>query len=329
MRKVSGQTWFLAAVVVGSGALIGYLLFFHASGNGSQAAGPASRLRLADIPFDGQRAYDYLKKICELGPRPSGSQRMDAQRQLLTTHFERLGAKVVRQEFRAVHPLDGSAVEMVNLIVQWHPERKERILLGAHYDTRPFPDRDPARPRGVFVGASDGASGVALLMELGRKMPDLGGKYGVDFVLFDGEELVFAERGPYCLGSKHFAERYAAEPPAYRYRQGAVLDMIGDADLQLYEEVNSMQWPETRAVVEAIWSTARKLGVREFIPRPGYAISDDHLPLCTIAKIPVCDVIDFDYPHWHTEADTADKCSALSLAKVGWVMHEWLKEAVK
>ena len=328
MRKISGQTWFLAVVVAGSCLLVGYLVLFYGPENGSQAAGPTSRLKLEDIPFDGQRAYDYLKKICQLGPRPSGSKAMDAQRQYLTTHFERLGAKVTRQEFRANHPLDGSAVDMVNLIVQWHPDRKERILLGAHYDTRPYPDRDPTRPRGTFVGASDGASGVALLMELGRKMPDLAGKYGVDFVLFDGEELVFSERGDYCLGSKLFAERYVAEPPPYRYRQGVVLDMIGDADLQLYEEVNSMQWPETRAIVEAIWSTAKKLGVREFIPRPRHAVSDDHLPLCTIAKIPVCDVIDFDYTHWHTEGDTADKCSALSLAKVGWVMHEWLKTAV-
>ncbi len=260
MRKISGQTWFLAAVVIASGALLGYLLMFYAPSSGSQAAAPASKLRLEDIPFDGQRAYDDLKKLCELGPRQAARSPWKRQQELLTKHFERLGAKVVRQEFRVRHPLDGSAVPMVNLIVQWHPERKERILLAAHYDTRPYPDQDPARPKGVFVGASDGASGVALLMELGTKMRDLAGKYGVDFVLFDGEELVFAERGEYFLGSKHFAEQYVTNPPGYRYRTGVVLDMVGDADLQLYQEVNSMQWRETRSIVEAIWSTARRLG---------------------------------------------------------------------
>ncbi len=89
---------------------------------------------------------------------------------------------------------------MANIIVQWHPERKERILLAAHYDTRPFPDRDPVRPQGTFVGASDGASGTALLMELAHLMPNLDSKYGVDFVLFDGEELVYGTERPVLLG---------------------------------------------------------------------------------------------------------------------------------
>ena len=105
--------------------------------------------------------------------------------------------------------------------------------------------------------------------------------------------------------------------------------MVGDADLQIYQERNSVTWPQTRPLVHSIWTTARKLGVREFIFRPEHEIRDDHLPLNNIAKIPTCDIIDFDYPHWHTRADTPERCSALSLAKVGWVVQEWLRAEVR
>jgi hypothetical protein len=101
--------------------------------------------------------------------------------------------------------------------------------------------------------------------------------------------------------------------------------MVGDADLQIYEELNSLRWRDTRPLVMDIWNTARRLGVREFIPRPKHEISDDHLPLHDVAGIPTCDIIDFDYPYWHTQGDTPEHCSALSLAKVGWVLAQWLK----
>ena len=107
------------------------------------------------------------------------------------------------------------------------------------------------------------------------------------------------------------------------------MDMVGDADLQIYQERNSMWWRDTRPLVADIWNKARQLGVREFVPQKRHEIRDDHLPLHNIAKIPACDIIDFDYPYWHTQADAPAQCSALSLAKVGWVMHEWLKGAVK
>ena len=151
-------------------------------------------------------------------------------------------------------------------------------------------------------------------------------KYGVDFVLFDGEELVYDEqRDPYFLGSTWFARQYAAKPPEHKYRWGVVLDMVGDADLQIYQEQHSVTWRNTRPLVNEIWETAERLGVEEFIPRAGYEVQDDHLPLRNIAKIPTCDIIDFDYPAWHTEDDTPQRCSGASLAKVGWVVYEWLK----
>jgi len=203
-------------------------------------------------------------------------------------------------------------------------------LLAAHYDTRPLPDRDPnpiARQQGTFIGGNDGASGTAVLMELAHLMPALDSKFGVDFVLFDGEELVYQERrDPYCLGSTWFARQYVAKPPEHKYHWGVLLDMVGDADLTLFYEKQSFTWRDTRPLVESIWKTAERLRVKEFVPRVVYdKITDDHVPLRNIAKIPTCDIIDIEYYAWHTEADTPSKCSSSSLSKVGWVVYEWLK----
>jgi len=324
---LSGRTLLLAGlcavvclVVVAAG------LFHHLASNGNLEAG-VSRLRLEDIPFNGTRAYEYLKRICALGPRPSGSAGMEAQQKLLREHFTALGAQVELQQFRARHPVDDTWVPMANLIVRWHPESRQRILLCAHYDTLPLPMLDRRNPRGVFVGANDGGSGTALLMELGNQMKDLPTRYGVDFVFFDGEEFIFSLQDRYFLGSEYFARRYVEDRPAYRYRWGVLLDMVGDADLQIYQERNSMWWKDTRPLVEQIWGVARRLGVREFIAQKKHEVNDDHVMLHNVGGIPACVIIDFDYPAWHTQDDTPQRCSPLSLAKVGWVISEWLKAA--
>jgi hypothetical protein len=220
---------------------------------------------------------------------------------------------------------------MANLIVEWHPERRERILLCTHYDTRPFSSQDRRNPRGTFIGANDGASGTALLMELGHQMAALNGKLGVDFVFFDGEEFVFEEgRDPYFIGSEYFATAYVndrARP--YHYASAVLVDMIADADLQIYPDNQTLSWSDSRPLVDAIWGIARRLGVTEFVVDRSYNVLDDHVKLHEIARIPSCDVIDFNYRAWHTQADTPENCSALSMAKVGWVIHEWLKQAVR
>jgi hypothetical protein len=271
-----------------------------------------------------------LEAICELGPRPSGSAAMDRQRAMLAEHFRAAGATVSGQAFQIRDRRTGKPVHLENLLVSWHPDRTDRVLLAAHYDTRPFPDNDPVDPKGVFLGANDGASGVAVLMELAAAMPALPGPVGVDFVLFDGEEYVFAPRDPYFLGSTFFARQYAADHKAGRlphaYRCGVLLDMVGDRDLEIWQEQHSVDWPDTRPVVDSIWDVARRLEVRQFVPRPKHAVQDDHLPLRMIAGIPTCDIIDFDYPQWHTTADAPDACSAESLDAVGRVMLAWLRE---
>lgn len=296
-------------------------------GSGGSAAAPVSKFKLEDIPFNGARAYDYLKQLCDIGPRPTGSEGMRRQQQLLEEHFTKLGGKVVYQRFRGPHPQTKQPVEMANMIIHWHPESRERVLLCAHYDTLPYPMLDPRNPRGRFVGAHDNASGVAVLMELAHDIPKLKPKYGIDMLMIDAEEFIFTERDRYFLGSEYFARNYAESPPPYRYRWGVLLDMVGDKDLTLYQERNSLRWKDTRPLVEHIWSIAQRLQVREFIPRPKYEIRDDHVMLHEVGKISCINIIDFDYPPWHTEADTPENCSPLSLAKVGWVVRTWLEEA--
>jgi glutaminyl-peptide cyclotransferase len=291
------------------------------------AAPAASTLKLEDIPFDGAQAYEYLKQLCAIGPRPSGSPGMEKQQQLLAKYFAdpSIGGSVEFQRFRVRHPQDGSWVPMANLIVRWHPERLDRVLLCAHYDTLPYPLMDRNNPRGVFVGANDNAGGVAILMQLARDIASLPTDYGIDFLLLDGEEFLFSPQGRFFLGSEYFARQYVAKKPEYHYRWGVLLDMVGDADLTIYQERNSLWWSDTRPLVERIWGTAARLGVREFVPEPKHEVQDDHLMLHNIGHIPCIDVIDFDYPAWHTQGDVPERCSPLSLAKVGWVIREWLR----
>ena len=303
---------------------------------------PVSRPSAPPNPLDGTRALGFLEQICDLGPRVTGSAPMVAQQKLLTAHFEELGGQVQVQRFRFPHPRDGSPHAAANLVVSWHPQTTRRILLCAHYDTRPEPDNEnvPRHERGtLFLGANDGASGVALLMELGYEMPKLQSRYGVDFLLVDAEEFVFSDLANqrYFVGSEYFSRDYVRNPPSHRYHKGAVLDMIGDRHLQIYQDRNSVWWKDTRPVTQEIWATANRLGVNEFIarthPKMRIPIRDDHLMLHNVGKIPTCEIIDFDYPrypvnrYWHTAADTPEKCSADSLAKVGWVMLEWIRTA--
>ena len=169
-------------------------------------------------------------------------------------------------------------------------------------------------------------SGVAVLMELAHDLPKLKTRFGVDIVMLDAEEFVFRRDGGALF------PRARSILPGSTRRAGLVTATAGacswtwwvPATCTLYEEANSLWWRDTRPLVDSLWGTAQRLGVREFIRQKKYEMIDDHLALHNTGHIPTCDVIDFDYPPWHTRGDTPDKCSALSLAKVGWVLREWL-----
>lgn len=332
MLRLDRQTLFLLVVVGLVAGGFGYVLLTSNPGTRPAESEPATQVP-ASFRFNADRAHAYVRMICDWGPRITGSEAMNRQQQWLTDHFQKLGAKVKRQAFTLRHPQTGEATELANLIVQWFPERKERILICCHYDTRPFADEDPvpANRTQSFPGANDGASGVALFAEWAHQMQGLKTRYGVDFVLFDAEEWIYDyDRDKYFIGSEHFARSYIADPPGYQYKCGILIDMIGDRDLQIYQERNSLRY--ARNLVRSVWDTARRLNVREFIPRSRHDVRDDHLPLNQIAKIPTIDLIDFDYPspsarssYWHTTADTPDKVSGESLRKVAWVLHTWLE----
>ena len=283
--------------------------------------------------FDQNFAFDCLEKVCAIGPRYSSSVGMGKQQQFLQELFAQNGGQVYFQSFLARHPQTHTNVELKNMLVRWHPERDKRLLICCHYDTRPYPDRDPVNPRGIFIGANDGGSGVALMCELARHMQQLDGPYGVDFVLFDGEEFVFlARRDPMFLGSTHFARAYADGKVRAKYEAGVLVDMVADKKLQLYYEGNSLR--KAPRVTREIWGIAGELGIKEFVAKRRHQIKDDHLPLNDIARIPVCDIIDFDFPiegngYWHTQQDVVANCSADSLGKVGRVVLQWLRERQK
>ncbi len=277
-----------------------------------------------EIP-SAQRAFGYLEKVCEIGPRISGSTGMQRQQQFIEKHFTELGAEVRYQEFDVAHPQTGQPVRMKNMIISWHPQAKKRVLLCCHYDTRPRPDREllPINRDKPFIGANDGASGVALFMELGHHMGLLKPNFGVDFIFFDGEELVFDSTDKYFLGSEYFAQQYINSPPAHQYIAGVLVDLIADKDLNLFYEKNSLRYAPD--VTNSLWKIAQSLNIKEFIPRRKHEVRDDHLPLNQIAKIPTCDIIDFDYPHWHKRNDLPAACSGESMVKVGRVLLAWLE----
>jgi glutaminyl-peptide cyclotransferase len=282
---------------------------------------------ITPAPIDGERAYKYLKAICAIGPRPAGSEANARQRTMVSTHFTKMGATILEQKFTGNDPESGRPVAMVNLVGSWHPERKERVVIGAHYDTRPFPDeeRNPARRSIPFIGANDGASGVALLMEIAHHMKELSTPWGVDLVLFDGEELVYGRNGEYFLGSKEFGRRYSeaveSRRESPRYVAGMVLDMVGGKNLQINQEPHSLDLAPR--LLRDVWAVARELKATAFRNRIGREVLDDHLPL-NEARIPTIDIIDFDYPYWHTADDLPENCSAASLAQVGRVVTGWL-----
>ena len=318
----------------------------QATGSGIQATyAPGAQSTIADQSvaapeFNAKQAFEHLEKICAIGKRVSTTKGMLQQQKYLREFFEPLQAEVSLQKFLVRNPLGNQAgfngvkteLELSNLIVRFRPELKQRLLFCCHYDTRPYPDRDRRNPQGTFIGANDGASGVAVLCELGRNLAQLEGPYGIDLVFFDGEEFVYvARRDPMFLGSNHFANQYAQRREDFRYAYAVLIDMVGDKNLQIFFERNSLTYAPR--LTRSIWGVAQRLKVREFIAKEGHTISDDHLPLNRIAGIPTCDIIDFDFPtprsknaFWHTEKDIPENCSAESLGKVGKVLLQWTIE---
>lgn len=296
------------------------------------ATGGEAKEQPAAAKFDPERALKYLSKLCDIGPRISASEGMKKQQEIIEKHFKDLGATVTRQEFKAKQRSRKEETAMVNIIVSWHPNKERRILLCTHYDTRPIADQEPNRNNWnkPFVSANDGTSGVAFFMELGNHMKDLKSDFGVDFVLFDGEEYVFETNrlgggDKYFFGSEYFADEYVKSKGKrkHRYESALLFDLFAGKDAQL--KVEEYSFGAAPKLVEQVWGIAKGLGAKSFKYEAGPAVQDDHLALIR-AGIPAIDIIDFDYPHWHKLTDTADKVSGAQLAEVSKVITVWLQK---
>lgn len=271
--------------------------------------------------FRGKDAFAYLTRQTDLGPRNPNSPGHDACLGFLSRTLREFADQVRLQHF--THKGYGNEeLWLTNVIASFQPALHERILLCAHWDTRPRADRDenPMRRNQPILGANDGASGVAVLLYLARLMKVLPPTIGVDLALFDGED--YGKEGDlsrYLLGSRFFA---GEKPADYEPRFGILLDMVGDKSLDLPRERNSLRLAPD--IVELVWGKARELGIRQFSSQIGEAIVDDHIPL-NQAGIKTIDVIDLNYPDqtnrfWHTHNDIPQNCSPESLEAVGTVL---------
>jgi len=230
------------------------------------------------------------------------------------------GASVSLQPFEGALST-GDTLRLVNIIGNFNVGASKRILLAAHYDTRPVADMDPdpANRLTPIIGANDGASGVAVLLEIARALGGAKPPVGVDIVFFDGED--YGESGrpwDFCLGSSWFADNLKG----YRPAAAIIVDMVGDSDLRIPREGYSSA--ASGRLVDELFGIAARLGVEQFANEAGHTIIDDHLPFIR-AGIDAVDLIDFDYPYWHTVADTPDKCSPESLEAVGRVLLEYIR----
>ena len=270
-----------------------------------------------EFPVDGARMQARVVHQVEAGPRIPGTPGHAAIERWIADELTRLGGRVERQSF--VDSTLGRPLALTNVIGRFGPESESRIVLCAHWDTRPVSDRDPdpAHRNDPVPGANDAGSGVAVLLEVAELMHRSAPAVQVELVFFDGEDQGEASRSDqFCLGSR----AYAASVRPGTVRAAFLFDMVGDRDLAIYPELHSSR--RASNLVAIVNEAARSTGARHFHPEPRWELTDDHIPLLD-ARIPAVDIIDFDYPAWHTHRDGPDQTSAESLAEVARVAA-WL-----
>lgn len=267
--------------------------------------------------FDGARAFAHLETIVAIGPRPAGSEGAARTREYVTRELKALGLAVQEQAFDADTPI--GPIRTVNLRATI-PGRGgaggRRLIIAGHYDTKRFAEFE-------FVGANDGGSSTAFLIELARVLKDARHAMPIELVFFDGEEAVIDWNvgNDNTYGSRHYVEEARRDGTLKDIHAMILVDMVGDRDLRIMRDTNSTPW-----LTDIFWSAARRLGHAQFVDE-AMAIEDDHLPFLR-AGVPAVDVIDLDYPDWHQEGDTIDKVSAESLQIVGDVLLAGLPEVI-
>lgn len=265
--------------------------------------------------FSGESAFNFLRQQCEIGPRPPGSENIERLRTLIFDTLQTEGWIVQFQNFTY------KETPCANIIATWPENGNSTLVLGSHYDTRPHADQDPysenrTRP---IIGANDGGSSTAVLLELAHSLPEHA-RAGVEMVFFDAEDSGYINSWDWIVGSKYYVDHLNATA-IERTDAMILVDMVGDKSLTLKREVGS-----TRALQDDVWSVAKELGYDTvFVDQSGSTILDDHRPFLDIG-IPALDIIQHNpFPwYWHTMEDTLDKCSAESLETVGQVLETFI-----
>ena len=276
--------------------------------------------------FDKGNAFRYLVEQCEFGPRNPGSNGYKQCLDYLQKTLVGFADTVLLQPFVLDDLVDEKSYDLTNIIARFKVDEPEQLLIGAHWDTRPWADEDPVpeKRNDPIIGANDGASGVAVILELARILNASPPPIGITLVLFDGEDMGRSGTPKsYAQGSLAFAKDLPIEKPD----EAIILDMIGDAELHIPIERYSYQ--QNRQLVKKLWSLAKGLSLDAFESRIEYSIYDDHVPLWAEAKIPAVDIIDFNYPnsytnYWHTTQDLPEHCSAESLGQVGTLLVHYI-----
>lgn len=283
--------------------------------------------RAGSLPgFDAARAFADLERQVAFGPRVPGSEGHRATLAFLTSELEALADRVSHHTFSHVDLHDSTRVyEGTNIVASFNlsPEINKRVLLAAHWDTRPTADQeqDPARRAQPIPGANDGASGVAVLLEIARVLHERPLPYGVDIVLFDLEDIGEDEftqypdsLNPFAIGSAAFVRDH----PEYRPTYGILVDMVGDKNLRIPQERLSID--QAPQVVSRVWQAASEANADAFVNEAGQVVYDDHVAFLQNG-IPVANLIHWPFPStWHTLDDTPENCSPESLGQVGAVL---------
>lgn len=263
----------------------------------------------SETSFDGKRAYRDVLVQMEFGPRITGTEGNRKCADYIAEQLRQAGWSVEFQDFTY------RGTQVRNVIGRANVGKGPIIIVGAHYDTRRWADQDRVHPRDPVPGANDGASGVAVLLELARVLNLSKVRYEIWLAFFDAEDNGGIDGWGWIVGSSYMANSLSVQPQAM-----ILVDMIGDADQQIYFDGNS-----DRALSEKVWTVGEQLGYGgHFIPQVRYTMIDDHTPFAQ-RRIPAIDIIDFDYAYWHTVADTADKVSPDSLERVGRTLQVFLE----
>lgn len=253
--------------------------------------------------FDGNRAFADLRQLVGFGPRPAGSPAIEQSRTYIRSQLSALGLTVDEQAWQDTTPR--GPVRMVNLRVTLPGASRDRLIIAGHYDTKRF---DEFR----FVGANDGGSSAAFLLEMARALKGRAHPFTIELLFLDGEEAVVEWEGTdRVYGSRHYVDAARRDGSLASIKALVLVDMIADQDLELRRDTNSTRW-----LTDIVWAAARERGLGRYFVNEETAIEDDHLPFIE-AGVPAVDLIDLDYPAWHTPGDTLSAVNARSLQVVG------------